>query len=83
MICDLCGQDRPSHKMRHLAYFRLRWPPVVFRRVCHQCRQGRPGAIARRGIALTCYLVLLGLVAAAGYGMVHLALWIARRASTS
>lgn len=83
MICELCKQDRPSHHMAHLAYVRPGWPPIAFRPACRRCRQQTPGALWRRALAVACCVALFGLAAAASYGVVHLVLWIVRRASTS
>ncbi len=83
MICPGCNEDRPAHHMRTLAFFHAGWPPVELAALCRECRRSLGhAAAARRALAMLCYLVLFAAVAASGYGVVHLALWIIRRAST-
>jgi len=83
MICDLCKQDRPQHRMRTLVIPRLGWPPLRLVAACRDCRHFLKGSAVYRTLAYLFYLTLFAAVAAAGYGLVWLTLWIIRRASTS
>jgi len=84
MICHGCNQDRPVHHMRTVAFARLGVPPWEMGALCRECRQ-RLGAwaVAGRVFAMFLYLLLFAAVAASGYGVVRLVLWIVRRGSTS
>ena len=83
MICKGCGQDRPKHRFRLLAFLRAGWPPIEFAMLCRDCRHHMHGCFANRALAWLCYTLFLAIVGAAGFGVVSLVLWITHHASTS
>ena len=84
MICHNCNEDRPAHHMRTLAFLRAGWPPLEMPALCRECRRALGGrAVLHRALAMLCYLFLFAAVAACGYGVVRLVLWIVHRGSTS
>ncbi|MFP4058133.1 MAG: hypothetical protein ACLF0G_14795 [Candidatus Brocadiia bacterium] len=83
MICGNCGHDSPRRLIRLVVFLRRKRPFVEFASLCPLCRRELGiGAGNRLAIAAVAVLVL-GLVAAAGFAIVTLVQWLLLHASTS
>jgi len=82
VICDNCRQDRTQHHIKTVAFLRPEWPPIEFVRMCRRCRAELSSGFFHRGLFYLCFLVLLAVVAACGFGAVLLIQWLTQQGSS-